>query len=266
MSAPPPDSDARTIARRASSFGGQAAAYAAERPGYPDAAVRWALRPVAARTPLRVLDLAAGTGKLTEGLLRHTADVVAVEPDSGMLAELQARLPGVPALTGTAERIPLTDGSVDAVLVGQAMHWFDLSRALPEMARVLAPGGVLAGLWNIDDHRIPWVRRLKEVSRNTVSFKDWNAESAFTPTPEFPAIEQVEFSHAQRRTAESMAATIATHSHVLILPEAERTALITRIVDYLRATPETASGEFELPIVTVAIRSLLGSRSAPEDT
>ncbi|GAB3963884.1 class I SAM-dependent methyltransferase [Actinoallomurus acanthiterrae] len=256
-----PDGDAETLARRASSFGGQAAAYSAERPGYPDAALRWALEPVAGRTPLRVLDLGAGTGKLTEGLLRHTENVTAVEPDSAMLAELHARLPEVRALAGTAERIPLADGSVDAIVVGQALHWFDLSRALPEMARVLSPGGVLAALWNIDDHRVPWVRGLKEVARGTTTLKDWNAGSAFAPTAEFPETEQAEFPHAQRRTAESMAATIGTHSHALILPEAERAALLARIVDYLHATPETASGEFDLPIVTLAIRSTLARDS-----
>jgi SAM-dependent methyltransferase len=146
-------------------------------------------------------------------------------------------------------------------VVGQALHWFDLSRALPEMARVLSPGGVLAALWNIDDHRVPWVRGLKEVSRSTASLKDWNAGSAFAPTAEFPRTEQAEFPHAQRRTAESMAATIGTHSHVLVLPEAERAALLARILDYLHATPETASGEFDLPIVTVAIRSTLARGS-----
>ncbi|GAA4635119.1 class I SAM-dependent methyltransferase [Actinoallomurus vinaceus] len=257
-----PEGDAETIARRASSFGGQAAAYAAERPDYPDAALRWALEPVADRTPLRLLDLGAGTGKLTEGLLRYTETVTAVEPDPAMLAELRERLPEVRALEGTAERIPLADGSVDAIMIGQALHWFDLSRALPEMARVLSPGGVLAGLWNIDDHRVPWVRGLKEVSRGKAALKDWNAGSAFDPTADFPRIEQAEFPHAQQRTAESMAATICTHSHVLILPEAERAALRTRILDYLHATPETASGEFDLPIVTLAIRSALARDSS----
>ncbi|MCO5972633.1 class I SAM-dependent methyltransferase [Actinoallomurus soli] len=253
----PPDRDPEIVARRASSFGGHAAAYATERPGYPDEAVRWALEPVVARGSLRVLDLAAGTGKLTEALVPYATTLVAVEPDPGMLAELRTRLPDVRAVMGTAERIPLADGSVDAVLVGQALHWFDLDRALPEMARVLSPGGVLACLWNVDDHRVPWVGGLKQVSRSTLSLGDWQAERAFTPTPEFPAVEYAEFAHAQRRTAESMAATIRTHSHVLILPEDERAALMARILDYLHTTPETASGEFDLPIATVAIRSVL---------
>ncbi|HEU5030313.1 MAG TPA: class I SAM-dependent methyltransferase [Spirillospora sp.] len=253
-----PDSDAELVARRASSFGGSAAAYARERPDYPVEAVRWALEPVAARAPLRVLDLAAGTGKLTQVLLRGgvvAADLVAVEPDAAMLDELRRTVPGVRALEGSAEAIPLPDGSVDAVLVGQAMHWFDLDRALPEIHRVLAGGGVLAGLWNTDDDRVPWVAEMKRISRSSVSFRNWRPkglpESAW-----FPVFERAEFPHAQRRTAESMAATIGTHSHMLVLDEAERAAVTERIVGFLRGTPETAEGEFDLPIVTLAARAL----------
>ncbi|GHE30995.1 putative methyltransferase [Streptosporangium violaceochromogenes] len=244
-------------ALRASSFGGQAAAYARERPGYPDAAVVWALEPVRDRVPLRVLDLAAGTGKLTEVLLRHVSEVVAVEPDTAMLDELRRRLPGVRALTGTAERIPLPDGSVDAILAGQAMHWFDLDRAVPEMARVLTPGGVLAGLWNLDDDQVPWVRGLKEVARSSVSFTRWRPALIPLRGRWFRAVEQARFPHGQRRTAESMAATIATHSHVLTLPEPERSELLSGVLDYLRSVPETAHGEFELPITTVTVRARL---------
>ncbi len=139
---------------RARSFGAVAAAYAEHRPGYPAAALDWALAPVAgsasgART---LLDLGAGTGKLTTALLGRGA-VIAVEPDPAMLAELRRRLPDVDAREGSAESIPLPTGSVDAVLVGQAWHWFDTGRALPELARVLRPGGVLAALWNADDRR-----------------------------------------------------------------------------------------------------------------
>ena len=141
--------------RRGSSFGAVASAYADLRPGYPDEAVRWALAPVAADVAgLRVVDLGAGTGILTELLIRLGADVTAVEPDEAMRAEFARRLPSVRLLTGSAEDIPLPDGSADAVLCGQAMHWFDMDRALPEIARVLRPGGVLAGLWNSDDDRV----------------------------------------------------------------------------------------------------------------
>ncbi|GAA1287436.1 hypothetical protein GCM10009634_36700 [Saccharothrix xinjiangensis] len=134
----------------ASSFGAAADACAEHRPDYAPAAVRWALE--AAPGP-RVLDLGAGTGKLTGTLVALGADVVAVEPDPAMLGGLRRALPAVRALPGSAEAIPLPDGSVDAVLAGNALHWFDLAVAGPEIARVLTPGGVLAGLWNVVDDR-----------------------------------------------------------------------------------------------------------------
>ncbi|OLT19751.1 methyltransferase type 11 [Actinomadura sp. CNU-125] len=248
------------MARRAASFGGSAALYAAERPDYPVAAVRWALEPLAGRTPPRVLDLGAGTGKLTGVLLRDglaPADLVAVEPDPAMLDELRRGFPDVRALRGGAEEIPLGDGAVDAVLVGQAMHWFDLDRAMPEIHRVLAPGGVLAGLWNLDDDRVPWVAGMKEVSRSSVSLRRWRPKTV-PETRWFPVVERAEFPHVQRRTAESMTATVGTHSHVLVLDEAERGEVLGRVLEYLRGTPETAAGEFALPIVTTAVRTVRG--------
>ncbi|GLW65026.1 type 11 methyltransferase [Actinomadura rubrobrunea] len=254
-----PDTDSRYVARRAASFGRRAADYARERPDYPDAAVRWALEPVASRTPPRVLDLGAGTGKLTEVLLRTGVPaeaITAVEPDPDMLAELRRRVPGVRAEAGSAEEIPLDDGAVDAVLVGQALHWFDMDRALPQIVRVLAPGGVLAALWNLDDDRVPWVAGLKRAARSRVSFENWRSKIALPSVPPFGPELRREFPHAQRRTAASMVATIATHSHVLVLDDAERAALLARVRDYLDATPETADGEFDLPIVTIALRAV----------
>ncbi len=111
-----------------------------------------------------MLDLGAGTGELTSALLAAGADVAAVEPDPAMLAELRRALPRVRAVPGSAEEIPLPDGSVDAVLAGNAMHWFDMTVAGPEIARVLAPGGILAGLWNVMDDAVAWVAGLAEVS------------------------------------------------------------------------------------------------------
>jgi SAM-dependent methyltransferase len=245
-------------ARRASSFGGQAAAYAAERPGYPAEAVRWALEPVAGRSPLRVLDLAAGTGKLTAALVRTGAEVVAVEPDAAMLAELRRTLPDVPALAGSAEHIPLADASVDAIVVGQAMHWFDLDRAAPEMARVLAPGGVVGGLWNREDDAVPWVREFLAIGRGETGVSRREALDGLDLGPRFASLEHAAFRHAQRRTAESLTATLATHSHVLV--EEERAALLDRVLTYLRTAPE-AAGEFDLPLVTLAVRAVV-TRSA----
>jgi ubiquinone/menaquinone biosynthesis C-methylase UbiE len=101
-----------------------------------------------------------------------------------MLAELRRQLPGVRALEGSAEALPLPDQSADAVLCGQSMHWFDLDRALPEIARVLTPGGVLAGLWNVDDDRVGWVAELAAISKSATTLSRWRA------TPEADAEER----------------------------------------------------------------------------
>jgi SAM-dependent methyltransferase len=251
--------------RHASSFGAAAAEYAEHRPDYAEAAVRWALEPVAAREPLRALDLAAGTGKLTAALVGLGAEVTAVEPDPGMLAELRRSLASVTALSGSAEDIPLPDASVDAVLVGQAMHWFDLDRAIPEIARVLTPGGVLAALWNVDDDRVGWVETLARISKGqaNVTRQRWQErvgqvrqERLAAAGPGlFEALEAGEFGHGQRRTAESLVATIATHSNVLVMPEPDRARLLAGVRDFLRTRPETGAGEFVLPMVTAVLRA-----------
>nr|WP_042189108.1 class I SAM-dependent methyltransferase [Kibdelosporangium sp. MJ126-NF4]CEL18663.1 FIG00814348: hypothetical protein [Kibdelosporangium sp. MJ126-NF4]CTQ98147.1 FIG00814348: hypothetical protein [Kibdelosporangium sp. MJ126-NF4] len=248
--------------RLASSFGTAAVAYAEHRPDYAPAAVRWALE--SAPGP-RVLDLGAGTGKLTGTVTALGADVIAVEPDPAMLAELRQAWPSVRALSGSAEAIPLPDGSVDAVLAGNALHWFDMAVAGPEMARVLAPGGVLAGLWNVMDNRVDWVAGLEKVSgsaaigpRDTLS--SWRAATEDLHLPRngvaalFGSPEQAEFPHGQRRTADSLVATLATRAGVLILPEPERAAMFGRISGFLSSRPETANGEFTLPMLTGVLR------------
>jgi SAM-dependent methyltransferase len=251
--------------RHGSSFGAAAAAYAEHRPDYAEAAVRWALEPVGDRRPVRVADIGAGTGKLTATLVGLGADVTAVEPDPQMLAELRRALPEVRSVPGSAEEIPLPDASVDAVLAGQAMHWFDMDRAMPEIARVLTPGGILAGLWNVDDDRVGWVFDLAEMSKRKASvtllrWRDGAGRSRQQRLLEagsglFHAAEEGEFGHGQTRTADSLLATIATHSHLLVMDEAERAGLLAQVGGFLRTRPETSNGEFTLPMVTVALRA-----------
>ena len=155
-------------ARRADSFGAQAEAYAEHRPDYPVAAIRWALEPLGSSERLEVLDLAAGTGKLTAGLVAEGHQVTAVEPNEQMLSELVRRVHGVRALPGHAEHIPVPDQTVDAVFVGTAYHWFDQEKALPEIARVLRPGGVLAALWISPDPDLEWYTEFERVSASSV--------------------------------------------------------------------------------------------------
>lgn len=255
--------DADAWRRRGSSFGAVAQAYAEYRPDYPADAVRWCTAPAGGDIgSLRVLDLGAGTGKLTALLARLGADVTAVEPDAAMLAELRRQLPAVRALAGSAEEIPLAGGSVDAVLCGQALHWFNLERALPEIARVLVPGGTLGGLWNSDDDRVGWVAGLQEaaegaaspsLSRRRSEAASWGAGQFGQAL--FAATDRAEFPNAQRLTADSLVSLIGTHSQVLVMEPGDRDRLLAKIRGYLASRPETA-GEFELPMVTSVIRAV----------
>ncbi len=254
--------DADEWTRRGSSFGAVADAYAAHRPDYPADAVRWCLAPAGREIAgLRVLDLGAGTGKLTALLLALGADVTAVEPDADMLAELRRQLPSARALQAPAEAIPLPDGSVDAVLCGQSLHWFDLPRALPETARVLAGGGVLAALWNNDDDRVPWVAGLHEAAERAVSpslsvRRLQTADLGPGPFGEsYRPAQRAEFPNSQPRTARSLLAAVATHSKMLVMPAAERERVLAQVRGYLASRPET-TGEFELPMVTTTLRAV----------
>jgi len=246
----------------ASSFGAAATAYAEHRPDYAEAAVRWALEPAVG---LRVLDLGAGTGKLTTTLVSLGAEVTAVEPDPAMLAELRRAMPDVRALPGSAEAIPVADASVDAVLAGNAMHWFDMAAAGPEIARILTPGGILAGLWNVLDDRVEWVAGLARVSGSAgIGPRDtpdsWRAQTAQMHLPttggtaRFGGPAQALFPHGQHRTAQSLVATLATRAGMLTMPEPEREALLDRIRAYLTTRPETRDGGFTLPMLTAVLR------------
>jgi len=256
--------DADEWARRGSSFGSAAGAYAEHRPDYPAGAVLWCVAPTGREIAgLRVLDLGAGTGKLTALLSAAGADVTAVEPDAAMLAELRRGLPGVRALGGSAEAIPLPDGSVDAVLCGQAMHWFDMSRAVPEIARVLASGGVLGAMWNADDDRVEWVAGLQEATGGAGSppLTRWRTIAAYFGTDQFGAslftpIEHAEFRNPVPHTVDSYVAMLATHSQVLIMEPGERDRVIARARGYLAGRPETGDGGFELPMVTSVLRTV----------
>lgn len=245
-----------------SSFGEAADEYAEHRPDYSKEAVRWALETAPG---LRVLDLGAGTGKLTTALVAFGAEVIAVEPDPAMLARLCRALPTVRALAGSAESIPLPDRTVDAVVAGNALHWFNMDIAGPEIARVLVPGGILAGLWNIFDDRVEWVAQLDQVAgkwaigaRDTLSRWRTKTSRAHLPNSELAATfgspEQDEFAHGQLRTADSLMATFATKAGILVMSEQEREVTLDRIRSFLASRSETAIGEFTLPMMTGVLR------------
>jgi SAM-dependent methyltransferase len=232
--------------RQRSSFGSAAQAYERGRPTYPEAAVDWLL-PAGAR---RVLDLGAGTGKLTRLLVARGLDVVAVEPSAGMRGEFERVLPGVPVLDGSAERIPLGDGTVDAVLVAQAWHWVDVPAASAEVARVLAPGGLLGLVWNLRDPRDGWVGELERlIAQPTESGGTDMADPVVSP-PLGP-LERSEISWVSRRTKAEVLDMVASRSYVITLPDARREALLADVRTLLERHPEIAGGR-DVPIRYVA--------------
>lgn len=237
---------------RAASFDRAAAVYQATRPGYPDDAVRWSV-PEQARD---VLDLAAGTGKLTERLVALGWHVVAVEPSDAMRAELTAVLPTVEALPGTAERTGLPDASVDAVTIAQAWHWVDPPLASAEIARILRPGGQLTAIWNVRDQEVDWVARWTEIVHRgdtlETSYRDPELSDAFTEP------EHATFHWAQRLRAADLRTLAASRSHLILLPPAERDALLDEIDQLVATHPDLRGREWiEVPYRTECYRARL---------
>jgi SAM-dependent methyltransferase len=241
----------------AQGFPGAAASYEAGRPTYPPKAVARLAHELHLGVGRTVLDLAAGTGKLTALLVGTGSGVVAVEPVAEMRAVLEAALPGVRALPGTAEAIPLASGSVDAVTAGQAFHWFRGGEALAEIHRVVGPGGGLGLLWNVRDTSVPWVARLSELMEPhrgaAPSYRSGAWREAFERTALFGKLHQASFEHAHRLSPDGVVARVASVSFVAALPEAEREALLADVRELLTTDPTTGGREeLELPYRTDA--------------
>jgi len=217
------------------------------RPGYPPAAVDWLARRLDLRPGCRVLDLGAGTGKLTRQLVATGADVVAVEPGPPMLAQLRASLPRVEALVGAAEAIPLPDASVDAATAGQAYHWFDPERAVPELHRVLRPGGALGLIWNWWDVRDPLQRRIVELTSGVAALAD-EADEREPDSRFFTELDHEHFEWKEETTAEALVARLETTSFVLTSSPEQRDAILSEV----RELAEAHGARFGLSQVTDA--------------
>jgi ubiquinone/menaquinone biosynthesis C-methylase UbiE len=245
-------SDASDPAR---SFGGVADSYDRGRPTYPRDAAAW----LTGDQPLSVLELGAGTGKLTQQLVALGHDVHATDPDAAMLAKLQERLPEVRTSQSSAEEIPAGDRSYDVVVSAQAFHWFDLDRALPEIARVLTTGGRLSLVWNQRDERVPWVRRLGAIIGTQDQLRE--PAAALASSKLFAEVEQSEFRFRQQIDKVSIRDLVLSRSNVATLPAEEREAKLAEVAAFYEEYGRGMDG-MQLPYSTRCFRSSVLDRPA----
>ena len=236
-------------------FAQAVADYERGRPGYPPAAVERLCEAAGIGPGRAVLDLAAGTGKLTRLLVPTGAEVVAVEPVEQMRAALARALPEATALAGTAEDLPLPDDSVDAVVAGSAFHWFRGDEALEEIHRVLRPGGSLGLLWNVRDESVRWVAELTAIMEPyrgaAPGYRSGAWQDAFARTALFTPLRREGFGHVHRLEPEAVVARVASVSFVAALPESDRATVLARVRALLARDLATRGREVvELPYRT----------------
>lgn len=225
-------------------FGSEAEAYERARPGYPPEVVAWAVEVLGIARGRRIADLAAGTGKFTRLLVPLGADLVAIEPVAGMRSVLHRELPDVAVMGATAEATALRDGSLDALTVAQAFHWFDAPRALEEFHRVLRPGGRIALVWNARDRTVDWVDQLWSVMDRVEKRAPWRRhdewrESAFVDTPWFQPLHEATFHHTQVLTVDGVIDRFRSVSHVASMAPGAQDAVLGEVRDVLASHPDT---------------------------
>jgi SAM-dependent methyltransferase len=260
------------------SFGSVAADYDRYRPAPPPQALDWLIPPNATA----VLDLAAGTGAVTRLLIGRAARVVAVEPDDRMRSVLAARCPEAEVLEGRGEDIPLPDASVDAVVIASAWHWLDPERAVPEIARVLRPGGALGVIWVSRDSRVDWVAEfngLMREAREADNAQDGRAadkpaadgpaadglaadgpksarrrrrEVTFPPGSPMSPVEEHTVEYSLPMTKDDLFGLLGTYSGVITLDPAKRADFSQRARDFLDRQPWEQT---DLPMICRCLRS-----------
>jgi SAM-dependent methyltransferase len=230
-------------------WGESAEVYERARPGYPPEAIDF-LHELGLGPDSDVLDLAAGTGKLTRALIAAGARVTAVEPLFAMRQMLQQRLPEATVMEGTAENIPVQDESIDLVTVAQAFHWFDASAAAREIARVLKPSGGLAAIWNVRDESVEWMAMIRELIEEARADTPHHTSGEWRRPFEgegsaFEPLRLETFKHTQEVSRADAVDVFASRSYVAALPEDDRNHLLERVAEQVPRTELV-----EIPYVT----------------
>jgi SAM-dependent methyltransferase len=253
---------------RATSFGQVADDYDRFRPGPPGAALDWLVPADCASA----VDLAAGTGLFTRALRARVPQVTAVEPDDRMRAVLAARSPGVRAVAGRGEDIPVADASADGVFVSSAWHWLDPGRAVPEIARVLRDGGRLGVIWTSRDRRVDWVAGIDRLRRGPDAAPGGDArprrrsrrEVTLPAGAPFSNLAEASFTFTKAMTVDDVVAWLGTYSGVITAPEQERAAGLARAREALLRRAD-AAGRVEMPLRSVCWRADRGPRRPAGD-
>ncbi len=240
------------------SFAGVADAYDRARPSYPAEAAAW----LTGRSPSRVVELGAGTGKLTDRLLELGHHVVATDPVDEMLGHLRLRHPDLEVHTSPAEAIPVATRSVDTVVAAQSFHWFDVTTSLREAARVLKPEGRIALVWNVRDERVPWVRKLGALIGT--QHHDLDPTDVLVASKLFGYVEEETFRFWQPMRRQVLADLVSSRSNVAMMdPRAKDRVL--RKVDELFEEYETGPDGLLMPYVTRCYRAVVRPRGLIEE-
>lgn len=222
--------------------------YERARPGYPSEVLDWLVERLGLRSGTRVLDLAAGTGKLTRLLITTGARVVAAEPVADMGRVLHRELRAVPLVSAVAEALPFVQGCFDAVTVAQAFHWFDRDTAAGELTGVLRPKGRLATIWNVRDRSIDWTDQVWALVDGVEKRAPWRDHERIRASaehwlPGFGEAHEATFYHTQTVTPEEVVARIASVSHVVVLPQEARERVLDEVRSVLASHPHTRGRE-----------------------
>lgn len=227
----------------ATGFGSVADLYESARPGYPDDAVTWLTEQLRIGPDSLVVDLAAGTGKLTRLLLDSRATVVAVEPIEVMRAWIAPTSPGSLPVGGEAEALPIRSGSMDAVTIAQGFHWFDTAATHAELARVIRPGGGLGLVWNARDRTINWIDAIWSIMDRVEKNAPWRDHETWRGSerklPGFSPFRSARFVHIHTMTPDLLIGRLASMSHVAVLPEKTRREVLDEARRVLATHPDT---------------------------